>query len=135
MILYFDTNHPESLKIELTEAEQKGKLSDNLLDFVYSLSTLATTYMLQEIDPGMRSSVYDHFGELFTNTLAIVYRDLTTPIDVKLEEEAQLLRNEMQATGRYSPEVTEAMYELVIDAGGLDNALTYLKNLSSENNH
>ena len=91
---------PESTKIELTEAERKYTLSDNILDFMYGLSTLATTYILQQIDPGMWASVHNHFGELFTNTLAIVYRDLTTPIDAKIEREAQLLRAEMIATGR-----------------------------------
>ena len=135
MKLYIDTKAPETISLRMT-GEERSDMFEGMSELSFGIAALIIDFINQRA----RSDDYQKMQEVI---LELVPQYIERLLDecVSEQEDSQdiggdvaHLREQMEQSGEFSEEEIDAIVKLVIDSGGLESALEYLKSIDGKDN-
>lgn len=124
MRFYLDTNHFDTLSIQLTKEEQENLDAEVVSNFLSSIASFTADFALNKMEITDKETALN-FKDLCFEVIGNVYEDIIEESfseEDDEEEDYENLVNQLVEKG-YSPQEIEEILALIEEKGGLSNAL------------
>ena len=135
MKLYIDTKAPETISIRMT-GEERSSMFVGMSELSLGIAALMLDFLNQRVHPDDYQIIQEALLQLIPLSVEELLDEgvFDQDDDENIEDDTVQLRARREQSGEFSEAEMDAIIKLVIDNGGLESAMEYLKSIDGKDN-